>query len=282
MKFLARLFTIVTMALLGGTAFSTDTALPSQGHLVSVNGIQLYYETYGEGPPLVLLHNFTASGAAWSPLVPEFAKSYRVIVPDMRGHGRSTNPSGQFTHRQSARDIYALLDSVGINNVKAVGASSGAMTLVHMATQQPRRIDAMVLVGVTDQYPAETRAILSAQDCENLTPEDWQQQREIHMHGDEQIRELQREFCGFKDSYDDMNFTPPFLSTITARTLIVPGDHDKFFPVRLPVEMYGAIPHAYLWIVPNGSHIPAYSPKHREEFAHTALEFLRGEWETRP
>src|SRR6202011_2765864 len=104
----------------------------------------------------------------------------------------------------------------------------------------------------TDQYVTETRAILRAPDCENLSPDEWNHMREIHKHGDDQIRALQHEFCGFKDSYDDMNFTPPFLSTIAARTLIVHGDHDRFFPVRIPVEMYTAIPHSYLWIVPNG------------------------------
>jgi pimeloyl-ACP methyl ester carboxylesterase len=77
-----------------------------------------------------------------------------------------------------------------------------------------------------------------------------------------------------QDSYDDMNFTPPYLSTITARTLIVHGDRDPLYPVDLAVELYTAIPRAALWVVPNGGHAPifgAMAPRFRE----TALEFLR-------
>jgi len=54
-----------------------------------------------------------------------------------------------------------------------------------------------------------------------------------------------------KDSYDDMNFTPPYLSTITARTLIIYGDRDPLYPVKIALEMYTAIHRSYLWIVPN-------------------------------
>jgi hypothetical protein len=96
--------------------------------------------------------------------------------------------------------------------------------------------------------------------------------RRVHKHGDEQIRALRQQFHDFKDSYDDMNFTGPYLSTITARTLIVHGDRDEFFPVSIPVEMYRSIPNAALWIVPSGGHVPIFDPK--VPFVATALDFL--------
>jgi pimeloyl-ACP methyl ester carboxylesterase len=72
-----------------------------------------------------------------------------------------------------------------------------------------------------------------------------------------------------------MNFTPPYLSTITARTLIVHGDRDPFFPVSIPVEVYRAIPDSYLWVVPNGGHKPdrVFADAHAGAFAKTALDF---------
>jgi pimeloyl-ACP methyl ester carboxylesterase len=79
-------------------------------------------------------------------------------------------------------------------------------------------------------------------------------------------------------SSDDMNFTEPFLATITARTLIVHGDRDEFFPIAIPVQMYSAIPRSYPWIVPNGGHIPVFG-KRASIFQDKALAFLRGEWE---
>ena len=66
----------------------------------------------------------------------------------------------------------------------------------------------------------------------------------VIVHGDDQIRALWATGHGFKDSYDDMNFTPPLLSTITARTLIVHGDRDPLYPVPLALEIYSAIPHS--------------------------------------
>ena len=74
-----------------------------------------------------------------------------------------------------------------------------------------------------------------------------------------------------------MNFTPPYLSTITARTLIVHGDRDPLYPVNLALEMYAAIPRSYLWIVPNGGHGPIFGGI-TDRFVETALAFLRDDW----
>ena len=138
--------------------------LPGQSSRhVAVNGFRMHVEERGSGEPLVLLHGFSSSGQAWTPVLEDFARSYRVIVPDLRGHGRSTNPSGEFTHRQSARDIYALLDQLGIRRAKAMGISTGGMTLLHMATSQPERLEAMVLIGATTYFPEQARAIMAAQ-----------------------------------------------------------------------------------------------------------------------
>lgn len=230
----------------------------SAGRTVVVNGMEMYYESSGNGEPLVLLHGFNGSGVVWSRFVPELAQKYRVIVPDLRGHGRSSNPSRQFTHRQSALDVYALLDSLGIRQFRAMGISTGGMTLLHMATQQPSRVDAMVLIGATIYFPEQARAIMRRAAPESLTTQMIERRRQVHKRGDDQIRDLQRMFHAFKDNYDDMNFTGPYLSTITARTLIVHGDRDEFFPVEIPLEMYRNIPNSALWIVPRGGHVPIY------------------------
>jgi pimeloyl-ACP methyl ester carboxylesterase len=102
--------------------------------------------------------------------------------------------------------------------------------------------------------------------------------REWHKHGDEQIQALWRLPEIFKDSYTDLNFTPPYLSTIKARTLIVYGDRDPLYPVSLALEMYAAISGSYLWIIPNGGHGPIFGDMARH-FVDTTLAFLRGDWE---
>ena len=240
---------------------------------VSVNGIQMFYAAYGEGDPLLLLHGFNNTHHAWRDFVPELSRRFKIIAPDLRGHGRSTNPSGEFTHRQSARDVLALLDHLGIRKVRAMGISTGGMTLLHLATHDPDRLEAMVLIGATIYFPEEARRIMRRSTVESLNESAFERLRKVHLHGDDQIKALRRQFNGFKDSYDDMNFTAPFLSTITARTLIVHGDRDEFFPVNIPVEMYRSIPKSYLWIVPNGGHVPIHGSS-RPEFLRIAAEFF--------
>ncbi len=264
----------LVLLLVVGLAPTAYAQAPS-GKVVAVNGIEMYYETSGQGQPLVLLHGFNGSGTMWAKMVPDFARQYQVIVPDLRGHGRSTNPTRQFTHRQSALDVFALLDALGIQRFKAMGISTGGMTLIHMATRQPSRVEAMALIGATIYFPEQARVILRSATPERLTPEVLERRRQIHTRGDDQIRELQQQFHDFKDSYDDMNFTKPYLSTITARTLIVHGDRDQFFPVEIPLEMYRSIPAASLWIIPQGGHVPIFDPA--VPFVPTALKFLSGQ-----
>lgn len=267
----------VRLALIGLLlASAAGTAARAGAHVAEINGFRMHYELHGEGPPLVLLHGFTASGTVWEPFVDDLARHYRLIIPDLRGHGRSSKLTGAFTHRQSAADVFALLDHLKIETFRAMGISTGGMTLLHMATRQPGRVEAMVLIGATHYFPEEARAIMRQTTVEGLSEEDWEWHRRIHTGGDEQIRALIEQFHAFKDSYEDMNFTPPLLSTITARTLIVHGDRDEFFPVEIPVEMYRAIPHSALWIVPGGGHVPIFD-RQETAFRDTALEFLRGD-----
>ena len=253
---------------------------PPAGRFAEVNGFELYYEVHGAGAPLLLLHGFTQAGVAWQPYLPAFTGSYRVIVPDLRGHGRSTNPSGKFTHRQSAEDVAALLDHLDIDRCCALGFSTGGMTLLHLATRRPERIERMIVISSTSYYPEQARAIMRDLDPDRLRDEANDELRKIHHRGEEQVYALRRQFHEFKDSYEDMNFTGPLLATIQAPTLIVHGDRDDFFEVGIPVEMYRAIPDSYLWIVPNGGHglLRELSRDDAGSFRRAALAFLRGAW----
>src|SRR5256885_7915722 len=141
---------------------------------VDVNGFQLYYEVRGGGDPLLLLHGGTGIGSDWQHVFTSGDPAgYRLIVPDLRGHGRSTNPSGPFTFRQAAKDILALLDHLGIPCVKAIGMSAGAKTLLHMATAQRERVDAMVLVSATPYFPAQVRAAMAQLTVDSFSEAEW-------------------------------------------------------------------------------------------------------------
>ncbi|MEZ4451317.1 MAG: alpha/beta hydrolase [Nannocystaceae bacterium] len=246
----------------------------ARGQLVPIEDLEIYYEEHGAGEPLVLLHGFGGSSQNWGPFVADLAAHHRLIVVDLRGHGDSTNPAGTFTHRQAARDVSRLLDALGVDRFSAMGMSSGGMALLHLATGEPGRVDSMVLISATTRFPAQARAIMRRASLRTMPPEVQAMYRACAKRGDPQIRALVGQFNRFAESDDDMDFTAARLSTIRARTLVVHGDRDHFFPVEIAVELYRSIPDAALWILPGGEHVPIFDPS--VPFTATALRFLAG------
>jgi pimeloyl-ACP methyl ester carboxylesterase len=233
----------------------------------------LFHRDHGSGPPLLLLHGFTGSGDDWSHVFAEPLEGYRVITPDLPGHGRSANPRADFKFADVARDVFALLDHLGIDRVKAIGMSAGANTLLHMATQQRSRIVSMIHVSGTPRFPDQARAIMKAITEETRSQAEWEQMRGRHHLGDDQIRALWRHAREFADDRGDMNFTAAKLSAITAKTLIVHGDRDPLYPVEQAVELFRGIPNASLSVVPGGGHGPIFGEQ-AAPFVKTATAFL--------
>lgn len=214
------------------------------GRIETLSGTQIYFEVHGSGEPLLLLHGFGGCTQDWSGSISALSANFQLILPDMRGAGRSSILTKPFRHDDSATDVLALLDHLGIKEFKGLGISGGGNVLLHLATRQPDRVKAMVLVSATSYFPAQARAIMR-QYPDSLTEAEWQTMRR-HPGGDEQIKALLASTSAFADSYDDMNFTPPYLATIKARTLIVQGDRDPLYPVEISVGMAKAIPQSSL------------------------------------
>lgn len=244
----------------------------SVGRSARVNGVEIYFEVHGSGDPLLLLSGFSGSSQDWKPSLAAWGAEFQIILPDLRGHGRSATLSVPFRHEDAAHDLFALLDRLGVHTFKGVGISAGGNTLLHLATKQPARVRGMVLVSATPYFPAPARTIMR-QYAANLPPTEWQRLRRIHAGGDAQIAALLASSTSFADSYNDLNFTPPVLSTIQARTMIIQGDRDPLYPVQLSFEMANAIPNSCLWIVPNAGHGPV-TGQHWSAFIQTAAAFL--------
>jgi pimeloyl-ACP methyl ester carboxylesterase len=245
--------------------------------VLEVNGIELHWEETGVGAPLLWLHGAMGCGADWQHIFKEAPAGYRVIAPDLRGHGSSTNPSGEFTFRQCALDVRALLDHLNIPRLKAIGLSGGGIVLLHLATLEPSRIESMVLVSAPPYFPEQVRAIQRQWSESMLTDADRAHLRTSHKRGQPQIDKLFEMARRFAETFDDVNFTPPYLGTISAETLIVFGDRDPLYPVSIACEMHRAIPRSYLWVVPHGGHGPVFGEA-APGFVETALGFLRGAW----
>lgn len=247
--------------------------------MLETNGMHLHYDTHGDGEPLVWLHGGLGHGADWQFIFQAPPAGYRLIAPDLRGHGRSTGASATYSFKQSALDVFALLDHLQIGGVKVIGLSGGGITALHMATIQPARVTAMVVISAPAAFPEPAKAIQRV-FCEAMLSEaERVRMRQRHQRPG-QLETLVAQAHAMADG-DDPNFTRDELASITAETLIVFGDRDFLYPVSLAVELREAIPRSWLWVVPNGGHGPVFGPA-APLFVDTALAFFRGAYRLAP
>lgn len=270
-------FTIVFFSIV---QVSAQEPVANNGKFVTVKGLKLYYEESGEGMPLLLLHNFFSSASVWQPLTTEFSKRYRVIAVDLPGHGRSDymDTTNVYLHEEAAEYIVGLLDALKIDSLYVIGASSGGFITLYMATQRPELIKKIVIVGGQIFYSAQTREVISGLGMATGITERLGRPEAVRIHGKTKLDLLEKQFWNFRKLYGDPSFTSDVLATIKAKALIIHGDNDRIAPLSNALEMHKDIPHASLWVVPNGGHLPHFVPANEADFLKRTLEFLDGDW----
>jgi pimeloyl-ACP methyl ester carboxylesterase len=124
---------------------------------VHVNGIDIAYEAYGEGAPLVLAHGYIASKEMWGEQIGPFSEKYRVVVYDMRGHGQSGAPPEDdpgYTMETLVEDQRALMDHLGIEQAYVGGLSMGGSIAMRFALKYPQRVRALLLFDTSAGHTA--------------------------------------------------------------------------------------------------------------------------------
>ncbi|QIL41831.1 alpha/beta hydrolase [Pedobacter sp. HDW13] len=121
---------------------------PASSGYAPVNGLKIYYETYGEGAPLVLLHGaFMTIGTNWSQLIPELAKTHKVIAVEMQGHGRTADIDRPYSYTALADDVAGLLKYLNIKKTDVIGYSFGAPISYQMAIAHPQLVGKLVIIS---------------------------------------------------------------------------------------------------------------------------------------
>ncbi|MSM41166.1 MAG: alpha/beta fold hydrolase [Geobacter sp.] len=121
----------------------------------TVDSARIFYEDQGGGPPLVFIHGWSMSGRAWRFQAEPFAAAgYRVIVPDLRGHGQSTAPGGQVTLQGCGDDLATLFSELGLSGVVLIGWSLGALVSLAAFPRLRSSLEGMALVGGTPRFTA--------------------------------------------------------------------------------------------------------------------------------
>jgi pimeloyl-ACP methyl ester carboxylesterase len=117
------------------------------GEYVNAGDVRTYYEVYGEGEPLVLLHGGLATAESWAMQVPTLAERYRVYVPERRGSGRTPDVAGPITYEMMAADTAAFLKAAGTGAAYLVGWSDGAVVGMLVALRRPELVRKLVVIG---------------------------------------------------------------------------------------------------------------------------------------
>jgi pimeloyl-ACP methyl ester carboxylesterase len=257
---------------------------PSEhGRFVTVNGIEMYFVDHGEGDPLVMLHGGTGTALSnWTPYIPTFSQKFRVIAPDLRGHGKTNNPQGEWRYDLMADDIAALITDLDLKNPSICGWSDGGEIALELAMRYPGLASAYIVGAVMIKYSDsylqsikgwgfEGPGEVNFDQIQSATPEYVEMIQEAHSpQGSEYWKEL---LTGISTMwFTPFNYTDEDFRKISATMLIMIGDRDQFIPVEHAVEMYRLIPNAELAVVPNGDH--ALPRTKVDLFADTVMEFL--------
>jgi pimeloyl-ACP methyl ester carboxylesterase len=254
------------------------------GHAIEVNGATLYYEERGDGTPVVLIHGGFVSSAMWEPLLPFLSDGFRLITPDSRGHGRSTNPSGELSYAQIADDVTALIAALGLVRPVVGGYSDGGQVALEIGARHPEAAGALIVGAAYPDFEAAglrevMKAILGADDAgipdlaqvEATLGDFADVVKSWHPGGDPQWRALVLQTAPMWLEYEGL--TPEDVRRIEAPALVFTGDRDDLLPLDLMVSLYRALPNAELGVCPHADHLAPITPERAVIFAGMIEDF---------
>lgn len=241
---IATLFLIITI-------MTTATAQP--GQYADVNGLHMYYEVHGSGSPLVLIHGAASTiQTTYGRILPELAKTHKVIAVELQAHGHSNNRDGrQISFEQDADDVAALLHLLHIDKADVMGFSNGGTTALQIAIRHPALVNKLILASC--MYKRSGVAPEFWAGMKNAKFEDMPapyKQEFLSINSSKEALDIMFWQCAhrmqqFTDIPDAM------ISNIKQPALILTGDRDVPLPEHA-VEMYRRLPNAQLAIFPGG------------------------------
>ncbi len=221
------------------TAYGSN---PTAGGYFMHDGVKLYYEVYGKGPPLLVIHGNGLSIWWMKNQIAHFSKHYQVIAMDSRDHGRSADAPGPLTYEQMADDLAALLDHLHARPALVLGWSDGGIEALLLGLRHPERVEKIASMaanlepgGIVPELTGPSDASPSAQPPHKPSGPPTR---------DQLVAALMR---------DQPHIKPDDLKAIAAPTLVMASDHDVIRDEHT-LEIYHHIPNSQLIVFPNATH----------------------------
>jgi pimeloyl-ACP methyl ester carboxylesterase len=259
-----------------------------------INGIQIYYEEYGKGDPVLLIQGLGYPSGMWFLQIPDLSRHFRTIVFDNRGVGRSDKPDEEYSVALMASDAAELLRVMEIRKAHVVGVSLGGYIAQEMALQEPNRVDRLVLLATTcggpeyleltkdlwnetaafrglppDEMIRKGMALAAAPGFARIHSELIEQGVRIRMETLQPVYALTRQAAAaFNFNSKDRAYL------ISHHTLILAGGQDRVMPLQLTQELASRIPNVRFTVYPDTGHL-IFLEKARE-INQVIIDFLRG------
>lgn len=225
-----------------------------------VNDINMYYEEFGSGEPLILLHGALGSllepDYSWLELMPIFAKHYRTIHIEHRGHGRTNNPANFYNYAVIADDLSRFIESTGLAQTHLAGLSDGAISIMQLAMTRPELVSSLICVGANyhnDDLVVEANRFADLKEIEK-DPSEVHRLSRLHDQNKEPgyWRELVRQTA--KNLAINPQYALSDLASITAPTLLLSGQNDLWANLNQMLAMKQAIKNSEIMIIDHAEH----------------------------
>lgn len=257
---LLALVTVTCTRIPGKTEYGNNV---KAGKYVMIRGFRTYYETYGTGMPMLLIHGNGGSIASFKYQIPYFSKEYHVIAVDSRSQGRSIDDNDSLSFEMMADDLNGLLDTLHLDSCYVLGWSDGGINGLLLAMRHPEKVKKLAVTGA-NLWPDST-AIEPAVVSGDMKEYNLLKDKPMTPSG-------KHDFKLFRLDCLEPHITTDQLNKISCTVLVIGGDHDLIRPAHTML-IAQSIPESYLWIVPNSGH--ATLIEHKDLFNATVSEFFK-------
>ncbi len=241
----------------------------NNGRYVEIYGNKIYYEEYGEGIPLLLLHGgLIGSIAHYKQVIPEYAKEFRVIAIDSPGHGRSELPDS-LSYQLLADYFSQFIDVLELDSVYIIGWSDGGIAAMLLASDRPDKVKRIVTLGSNiDRSGNIDYRKLSYNEVAEWT--DFIEEYKAKAFAGNDFKSFVEEVAAM---WDEEPYVPmEKVNRIKCRTLVALGDRDDFYTIDHIVKIYRSIKGSELFIIPNADHFAFWT--HSELLVDVSTDFL--------
>ena len=235
---------------------------------VAVNGINLAYTRLGKGTPLVLVHGFPLDSSSWNELIPYLKDHFDLILPDLRGFGKSTTVEAPYTLSDIADDLAGLLDDLGVEKTALAGHSMGGYISLAFAKKYPQRVSGLGLIAsqaAADAPEGKERRYKTAADVaekgvgvvvDAMTPKLSADVRVQEFVRGVIERQSKQAVIGALKAMAEREDAMPILSSFNFPLVLIHGDADQLVPLERAKEIKSANPSARLLELKGAGHMP--------------------------